>query len=57
MSSHDAMNPTERSAYGANGGACMRRVTEQPNPYVSFQVFVRHALLVSVKELWVNPVG
>ena len=46
MSSHDAMNP--------NGGANMGHVTEMPNSNVSFQVFVRHALLVSVKELWVN---
>ena len=46
MSSHHAMNP--------NGGATMRRVIEQPDPNVNYQVFVRHDLLVSVKELWVN---
>ena len=32
----------------------MRRVIEQPDLSVNFQVFVRHKLLVSVKELWVN---
>jgi len=46
MSSHNAMNP--------NGGAIMRRVIELPNLNVNLQVFVRHELLVSVKELWVN---
>ena len=46
MSSHNATNP--------NGGAHMRRVIELPNPNVNLQVFVRHELLVSVKELRVN---
>ena len=54
MSSHNAMNPTEGSACGANGGAIMRRVIELPNPNVNLQVFVRHELLVSVKELQVS---
>jgi hypothetical protein len=43
MSSHNAMNP--------NGGAIMRRVIEQPDLSVNSSVFVRHVLLVSVKEL------
>jgi hypothetical protein len=46
MNSHDAKNP--------NGGATMRRVIEQPDLSVNSKVFVRHELLVSVKELWVN---
>jgi hypothetical protein len=46
MSSQVAKNP--------NGGATMRRVTEEPDPNVNSYVFDRHELLVSVKELWVN---
>ena len=54
MSSHNAMNPTEGSACGANGGAIMRRIIELARPKCELTCICRHVLLVFFKELWVN---